>query len=614
MLYEIVLIGDDPHAARFVLGGDITPPSMPTTTTTTTTTTTSPARTSTNIVMAYASTNRLIVIITKLPRKYSDQLGMVYPLEATDYTTAFTVSRANKGIVIVRVMNSSESNIQLYAGQQVGKFVPVVESIDPSQHHSGDSVCASVSCQSVIEPSTLKELQATISPCLTANKREQLLNTLLEFPDVFNNRLGHTSVTMHKIDTGNSPPIRQYPRRLPYHYRSEVDQQVADMLAQSVIQPSTSPWASPVVLVKKKDGSYRFCIDYRKLNSITKQDASPLPRVDDLLDALNGYSMFSTLDLRSGYWQEKAIQSTQALKPLGLQFSTHWKGIYKKKTNRTLKSPTTSLNITPYEKWNGAKPDVSHLRAFGCKAYVHVPYAKRKGKFDKKSIPCVFVGYPANDNEFKFHNPETKQMLRSGDAIFAEKQFDVEKSNCTTSFEFFDATVGNPIIDDEELNDNETESNAEDTQMPIDQPDERPQRVRRPPDRLNAVTGDWWGLIENANTVVSSEPSNYEKAMNSSNAQQWREAVKGKIDSLIKNNTWEFGSLPEGKNVVGNRCVFKEKRDANGQVSKYKARLVAQGFSQKQGIDFDDTFAPVAKYNSIRTVLAISNELDLELH
>eukprot|EP00794_Sanderia_malayensis_P001629 gene1629-biopygen1507 len=196
-----------------------------------------------------------------------------------------------------------ESNIQLYAGQQVGKFVPVVESIDPSQHHSGDSVCASVSCQSVIEPSTLKELQAAISPCLTANEREQLLNTLPEFPDVFNNRLGHTSVTMHKIDTGNSPPIRQYPRRLPYHYRSEVDQQVADMLAQSVIQPSTSPWASPVVLVKKKDGSYRFCIDYRKLNSITKQDASPLPRVDDLLDAINGYSMCSTLDLRSGYWQ-----------------------------------------------------------------------------------------------------------------------------------------------------------------------------------------------------------------------------------------------------------------------------------------------------------------------
>ena len=113
----------------------------------------------------------------------------------------------------------------------------------------------------------------------------------------------HTTVTDHKIDTGDSPPIRQYPRRLPYQFRGEVDKQVTEMLSQNVIQRSTSPWASPVVLVKKKDGTYRFCIDYRKLNLVTKQNANPLPRVDDLLDALNGYSIFSTLDLRSGYWQ-----------------------------------------------------------------------------------------------------------------------------------------------------------------------------------------------------------------------------------------------------------------------------------------------------------------------
>ena len=75
------------------------------------------------------------------------------------------------------------------------------------------------------------------------------------------------------------------------------------MLGKGIIQSSTSPWASPVVLVKKKDGSFRFCVDYRKLNTITKQDAHPLPRVDDLLDSLNHDKCCSTLALRNGNWQ-----------------------------------------------------------------------------------------------------------------------------------------------------------------------------------------------------------------------------------------------------------------------------------------------------------------------
>jgi hypothetical protein len=90
---------------------------------------------------------------------------------------------------------------------------------------------------------------------------------------------------------------------MPFALRPQVDKLVQEMLAQGVIQPSSSPWASPVVLVQKKDGSMRFCIDYRRLNRITKLDEFPLPRIDDTLDILTGARHFTTLDMGSGYWQ-----------------------------------------------------------------------------------------------------------------------------------------------------------------------------------------------------------------------------------------------------------------------------------------------------------------------
>lgn len=164
-----------------------------------------------------------------------------------------------------------------------------------------------------------------INNALSEEHKKALRELLLEFRTCFaqSSKVSQTPITQHRIITyDDARPIHQQPYRVSQKERAAIKEQVKEMIDDGVIQPSNSPWSSPVVLVKKKDGTLRFCVDYRKLNNVTKKDVYPLPRIDDSLDRLRRAKYFSSLDLKSGYWQievdERDREKTAFVTPDGL--------------------------------------------------------------------------------------------------------------------------------------------------------------------------------------------------------------------------------------------------------------------------------------------------------
>lgn len=157
-------------------------------------------------------------------------------------------------------------------------------------------------------PGTLQPLFDGCTETLNQTQQNQVKSLLLKYKDIFvdeSGQVGQTNIVEHTIDIGNAKSVKIPPRRVPLAQRQMVETEIQKMLDQNIIEPSSSPWASPIVLVKKQDNSIRFCVDYRKLNSVTIKDAYPLPKIGEALDTLAGAKYFCTLDLASGYWQVK---------------------------------------------------------------------------------------------------------------------------------------------------------------------------------------------------------------------------------------------------------------------------------------------------------------------
>lgn len=306
------------------------------------------------------------------------------------------------------------------------------------------------------------------------------------------------------------------------------------------------------------------------------------------------------------------------------------------------RSPTRGHGKTPEEIWTGVKPDLSHLKVFGCKAMMHVPKRFRR-KFDSKSTEMIFVGYCENTKGYRLIHPVTRRLTISRDVVFIENQF-IRNVNSTEElqesvgdvFPFFESELDsdehNPIqVDatiemDSEVNnpfkcneDNDAldetsdiipsdfDQNLVPTSNTISLPNiRRSERVPKPKVFPDFVTYC-------VNGYIPDDPSTVDEALSSVNSKVWKAAMIEEFNSLLENDTWKLTELPPNRKPIQCKWVFKTKRDADGRIVRYKARLVAKGFTQQHGIDYGETFSPVVRYTSIRMLLAISAKYNLEI-
>ena len=146
---------------------------------------------------------------------------------------------------------------------------------------------------------------------LEDGQKAAMLNLLTQFDNMFDGHLGHTAMTEHKIDTGDAKPINLPPYRTSPTKKRIIEEQVEQMLRDGIIEPSTGPWAAPVVIVNRPCTDPRFCVDYRGVNQVTEKDSYPLPRIDDSLDFLARGQFITTLDLARGYWQVAVAEESR---------------------------------------------------------------------------------------------------------------------------------------------------------------------------------------------------------------------------------------------------------------------------------------------------------------
>lgn len=279
----------------------------------------------------------------------------------------------------------------------------------------------------------------------------------------------------------------------------------------------------------------------------------------------------------------------------------------------------------PEEDYSGKRPDISHLRIFGSLVYMHVTKDARK-KLELTTLVGIFMGYTDTPHNYRVYLLDSRRNVVRRDIKFQEDK----AMKCSLEREPHLHADGELLVPKDELKD-------------VDQPQDEVHGVEETTHATQTIRGrkrtteaerlaqaaeevvgppttqcrerqslDWYtGYMALVSKCVVTEPSSFEEAVEDPT---WVDAMVEEYDSIVRNSAWEIVPRLEGKSVVGSRWIYKVKQAADRSVEKYKARFVARGFSQIEGIDYEETFALAARYSSIQTFLALSAQMGLHIH
>jgi hypothetical protein len=267
---------------------------------------------------------------------------------------------------------------------------------------------------------------------------------------------------------------------------------------------------------------------------------------------------------------------------------------------------------TPYELWFGRPASIKHFRVFGSKCYIK-NNDENLGKYDDREDEGIFLGYATNSKGYRCYNKRLHKMVdcidvKIDEGIPAREVYSNESSTeDTTKAEDEQVQESeNEDSESDEDSDTQTDSNQQSTtnsSSRIIQKNHPASQIIGEKDKGVQTRRKLIKTTEQSHIALISmlEPKNFNEA---SKDDHWVKEMNEELDQIEKNNTWEMVQRPEGKNVIGSKWIFKNKLNEQGQVIRNKARLVCKGYAQIEGLDFDETFAPVARLEAIRMFLA----------